>query len=780
MPVYWKIGIWLFFVAACVGVVVHTRFSADLTAFLPRSPVPAQKVLVEQLRHGSGSRIILLAVEGGAQERLASVSKDLSRRLSRQDAFAAVKNGENARIQKERSYLWHNRYLLSPDVTSRKFSPIRLRQALESDLEMLESPASMLIKDRVGSDPTGEFLHLLKPFNARVGTQTRDGVWFSADGRRALLVVQTKAPASDIDSQKKALTVIRNAFRQSNGSPGLTLLESGPGVFSVHIRDQIHEDARRFFMVASLLVSGLLLASYRSFLILGLALVPVASGVLAGVAAVSVGFGLVHGITLGFGATLIGEAVDYAIYLFTQTTPESPPEKTLSRIWPTLSLGVSTSICGFSALLFSDFSELAQLGLFSIAGLLVAVSVTRWVLPSLLPDNFSPARLTMLGPMVLFLGKSASRLRYPLLLGVVSAAFFIGLQHGKLWGNLSDLSPVSHKDQKLEDDLERDIGAPDARFLIVVSANSAENALITSEKIAVLLRKLEGKGIISGFDFPARYLPSQASQRARQAALPTPMELRSNLDQALVGLPFHKDIFDPFVREVADSKTRRLLDRASLEGTDLELALNALLIQHDRRWEAIISLRGVKEPRYLSRSIAQFPQPDVVFLDLKEGSNQIYRNYLHETLTLSLTGALVIVFLLAVSLGKMRRVYSVLAPLAAAVITTTALLVGFGQKLTIFNLVGLLLVVAIGSNYSLFFERQNASSRVRERTISSLVLANLSTVIGFGTLSFSRIPILHGIGATVGIGAFLSLVFSAVLTARDHPDEDPSEQARRA
>ena len=65
-----------------------------------------------------------------------------------------------------------------------------------------------------------------------------------------------------------------------------------------------------------------------------LGLLPVASGALAGIAAVSLGFGSIHGITLGFGATLIGEGVDYAVYLFTQTDRKTP-QTTLQRIWPT-------------------------------------------------------------------------------------------------------------------------------------------------------------------------------------------------------------------------------------------------------------------------------------------------------------------------------------------------------------------------------------------------------------------------------------------------------------
>ncbi|HKA38377.1 MAG TPA: MMPL family transporter, partial [Burkholderiales bacterium] len=89
-----------------------------------------------------------------------------------------------------------------------------------------------------------------------------------------------------------------------------------------------------------------------------------------------------------------------------------------------------------------------------------------------------------------------------------------------------------------------------------------------------------------------------------------------------------------------------------------------------------------------------------------------------------------------------------------------------GRELSIFHLVGLLLVVAVGSNYSLFFDRQAPSGTDRERTIVSLLFAAVTTMIGFGLLSFSSVPVLHAIGSTVGLGAILALLFSAVLHRR--------------
>jgi predicted exporter len=134
--------------------------------------------------------------------------------------------------------------------------------------------------------------------------------------------------------------------------------------------------------------------------------------------------------------------------------------------------------------------------------------------------------------------------------------------------------------------------------------------------------------------------------------------------------------------------------------------------------------------------------------------------------TYSLLGAAAIMLLLLASLRSAHRVVTVLAPLAAALIVTLAVLLASGTALTIFHIVGLLLVVAIGSNYALFFERRAADEAERERTLVSLMFANVTTLIGFGLLVFSKVPLLHAIGGTVGVGAMLSLVFSAVLMGR--------------
>jgi predicted exporter len=828
------IAIWLAGLLICGAVIARTHLSTDMSAFLPRSANPAQQILVDQLREGVVSRLILLAIEGADPDTLAAVSKSMAHDLRANPGLGLVNNGETDALSKDRDVLWDNRYLLSPAVTPEHFSAAALHQALEADIGLLNSDLGLLAKRTIPADPTGEMTRLLETFISGPRPETHDGVWMAPGGGRALLMVQTQAAGFDLNGQQQALLRIEAAFAAARhaipAAAQTRLIESGPPVFAVHTRDSMKQDVARLSAIATVLVAAVLLLAYRSARVLVLALLPVLSGVIGGIAAVSLSFGFVHGITLGFGVTLIGEAVDYAIYLFTQTEPGAAPSMTLRRIWPTLLLGMLTSVCGFSAMLFSSFTGFAQLGLFTIAGLLIALTVTRFVLPALLPEQ-SPFHGATLFAVPLAALMRHARAARPVVLGLTLACVVaLALHPGRYWETeIASMSPLPAADKQIDDQLRRETGAPDVRYFLIVPAPDRQEALAASERIAARLDRLVAAGGLAGFDFPARLLPSEATQRARQAAIPDPATLAANLAQGVAGTAFRADVFAPFLADAAAAVRQPLLERRDLDGTNLAARVDSLLVRQAHGWTALLSLRGVVNPARLAADVAGFNEAGLLFLDLRTESDRLLDAYLHEALTLSLVGGLVIVALLSVSLRRPRRIAAVLAPLAAAVICTAAVLLVTGGTLSIFNLFGLLLVVAVGSNYCLFFERGEASFGVhrhgapfprhgasfprhdasfprhdasfprhgppptwsgegrdggqsagndrvlnqtattaRQRMVASLVLANLCTVIGFGILSFSRFPVLHGIGVTVAIGAFLCLLFGAIVNA-PHP-----------
>ena len=394
---------WLVFVAACAAVAAHARFTADMSAFLPEAATPAQRLLVGELREGVASRLLLVGIEGAEPDKLAALSRALAKRLQGRAEFVYVANGDAALAQADRDFLFAHRYVLSPGVAPGRFDRASLAAALERGYEALASPAGALVRRYLPADPTGEFVRVLGSLEAGERPPTHLGVWMSRDQRTALLLVQTAAPGFDLDAQEANLALIGEAFtaaRDEAGAPGAVLQRSGPAVFAVLSRETIRGDVRRLSAIATAIVAGMLLLAFRSLAVLGLAFVPVATGALAGVAAVAIAFGTVHGITLGFGVVLIGEAIDYAIYFFAQRSPAEPPAASFARIWPTLRLGLAVSAASFCAMLFSGFTGLAQLGLFAVVGLVVAAAVTRWVLPGIPVRAAEPGGVALVARLV--------------------------------------------------------------------------------------------------------------------------------------------------------------------------------------------------------------------------------------------------------------------------------------------------------------------------------------------------------------------------------------------
>ena len=386
--------VWLLCLLAALIVVFRAHYITDLSAFLPRNPTPSQQLLVDQLRDGPAARLILIAIEGGSAESRAKVSIAMAAGLRRDLQFAAVNNGEAEAEQSSREFLFKHRYLLSDQVNAARFSAAGLHDAISDTIGDLASPSGLLFKSLLPRDPTGELPHIVEQLSVGAGPESRDGVWVAEGGARALAVAQTAALGSDTDAQQRAITAIRTAFdaavKHSQAS-GVVLRLSGPGVFAVAARAKIEHAAVRLSLLSSLIVVWLLLAVYRSVTVLALGLLPVATAAIAGIAAVALGFGAVHGITLGFGITLIGESVDYSIYFFLQSGSGAgrDADSWKQRWWPTVRLGMLTSVCGFASLLPSGFPGLQQLGFYSICGLIAAALVTRFVLPALQPNSLA-------------------------------------------------------------------------------------------------------------------------------------------------------------------------------------------------------------------------------------------------------------------------------------------------------------------------------------------------------------------------------------------------------
>ncbi len=117
------VAVWLLALGALGFFAVRSlRISTDLRSFMPPPQTADQKLLMDQIGEGPGTRLLLLSIEGAKTDSLAALSRGLADALRSDAHFGQVVNGAFDFAALDTTWLPY-RYLLSPTLNAR----IRLR-----------------------------------------------------------------------------------------------------------------------------------------------------------------------------------------------------------------------------------------------------------------------------------------------------------------------------------------------------------------------------------------------------------------------------------------------------------------------------------------------------------------------------------------------------------------------------------------------------------------------------------------------------------------------------
>ena len=417
--------------------------------------------------------------------------------------------------------------------------------------------------------------------------------------------------------------------------------------------------------------------------------------------------------TLGFGTTLIGEAVDYAIYYLIQARARPCRQRRArwraTRSWPTVRLGLLTSVCGFAAL--------RVLGL-SRAGAARRVldrrpgrrgARRRATCCRCWPDGASgragraTARARRCGAR-----GSRCRARAGRSLALSAAAVLVLAVHRDRWrADLSSTEPGRRPTLvRLDAELRADIGASDAGTLVVVPAPT-EQALRRAEAAGARLDALVDAGALRGYDSVARLLPSVRDAAARRAACP--MRRRcARLAEATARRSAAGRAAGALRRRRA-GRTRAGAARPRRARAARALAPRSTRCCSSARRglartaEPAAGERAPIDAARLRSRLATCPAPRS-WTSSRE-LDALYAHYLHEAFVQVMAGARRGGRAAGLRLRSARRLRRCSRRSRAPSCWCSAALALAGTALGILHLVGLLLVVAVGSNYALFFDQ---------------------------------------------------------------------------
>lgn len=735
--------------------------STDLRSFMPAPTTPDQRLLMEQVGDGPGSRLLLVSIDGAPDDRLAALSQGLVKALQHDQRYSQVLNG-NFDLAALDPALLPYRYLLSPTLDHQRLDEAYLADQLEQRLDELSSPAASLLKDLLPRDPTLEMLELARRWAPAKSPELHDGVWFSAR-HEALLLVQTVAAGFDPGAQRQAIDGIQRAFDALPDRAGARLTLSGPGYFSVVVGEQTRHQADWIGRISTVGFIALLLLAYRSFSSLLLSALPIASAALTGIAALTIAFPEVHGITLAFGFTLLGVAQEYPIRVLSHRRAGEDAVQSVRSLWPLLLTAIASACIAYLAFYASGVNGLKQLAVFTIVGLLVAGFSTRYLLPHLLPRRVRDvAGMRWLMRARDLVDRLPRRRWIPAAVAAL-IVLLLAVAPPPFWqNNLAALTPLPQDLLQHDARLREALGAPDVRYLLVLQAPTEQGVLALSETLQPQVDALVARHAVDALELPSRYLPSVAVQRERQRQLPDRATLQHALDGALQGLPFQAGLFQPFVDDVQTARQLPALTPERYAQTPLGQRLAAMLLQRDGHWLGLGTVSGVHDVAAL-RTLGDNSAGSVRLLDLKAASESLVVDYRTRILQALLVASILLVLTISLALRSMRRAWHVLAPMTLATFLVLAVERAMGIEISLFHLVALILAGGLGLHYALFFERDTGDPAEQRRTLHATIVCVLSALLVFGMLAWSTIPVLRAIGLTVSLGVAFHFCLSILM-----------------
>ena len=760
----------LTWVALLISAIVYLAGSlhvvSDITQFMPNNHKDKNvQLLLDELQEGNTARLLILSLKGLDGKELAKLSRKIKINLSSNPAFNLIHNGQNTLspndfIMGEYKSLYKYRYLLSSPTS---FSEKSLHNSLNNRLAEFRSGIS-IFKHTLSSDPQNHFASYLQTFSERANNIHHYGVWFDKEKTSALLLIELILEDFNLDKQEAAINTIYKTVSNLSSDKNLQIDITGTPIMAVKTRAAIQSTSKTLSTIALILMSLLFIWAYRSLPLFFIAMLPLLSAVIAALTITNIIFQQVHGIIIAFGITLLGVCLDYPVHLFSHQNKTASPQQTILSIWPTLRLGVITTSLAYLAMLGTGFAGLSQLSVFAISGLIVSLLVTRWIIPSWLKQNIKKPQHNYL----LFLSQLRFTFHQKMFAGISIVLFCtltLAVNFDSIWSkNISDISPIPESAKKLDRELRLSVGAPDVNHVFLLKHKDPEQLLQNTEALLTQIDSLKKRNLVKNIFSISDFIPSNKTQLLYQQQLPETSQLENNLLKSLFDLPFKKDLFKTFISDVEQSKKLPPLTIKEALDSPLGKHLQQDLFFKNNEWVSIIRLTGVKSEVSLLDWLSNNPKVNESYLNLRVATSSLMSDY-QETALFRLLLGTSILSLILFSVRSRLRASMILLPVILAVALSLSIQVSLGTQLTLFHILALLLIVGIGLDYSLFFDRSWTSLEDYQHRLHGIFVSASSTLITFGILGFSDIPVLAALGKTVTYGVLgcfvLTLVFNS-------------------
>lgn len=799
------------------------RFDTDILNLLPRN-APEVQTLREALDEFGSIDLLVLGIRVppevgvGPYEELAN---RLGQELADLESLAQVdyKLGELDEIFT--TFLPNSLLFLDQEgreLVAVKLSDDAVRQRARELRRLIGTPQSLAFKQLMLRDPIGLAEVFMDQFaNSKSGLQVdwASGYFLSRDHQMLLVLAEPIEPPQNVDFVKEMMVevegVIDGALAQwadisGEDTPPPEVVLGGRYVVALGDDTLIRRDVTINMVTSMLGVLLLFLFAFRRLGLLFYAFIPLASGLILTFGFAAITFGRLSAATSGVAALLIGLGIDFVIVSYGRYVEERTAGQDLEGALAKMSgtsgravlVGAITSAATFYAFGVTDFTGLFQMGLLTGTGILFCMVAVLTLLPAMLAWSEDHHQRRNREVRLYLHGLGSSRLirfsmRRPVLVLMIGMAITIGAGLMALRLEFHDsvqaMRPKGNPGVAVREEVAERFGLGFEQMMLLIEGDSMAEVLELAEQAAIQAEGLVDAGVLVGYDAVTSLIPPVDRQQENLAWLAaarqegrTGANIRQVFAESLAAEGMRLDPFEPGLDLLA-----RAVDRNRLIGIEdfddspqTARLLDRYLTTDGQRWKGVVYL--LPPPRIWRREAP--PETLEMAESLGDrvqltGGNVVSRflreRVLADAVLAAILGFVLVGILLWMDFRQLPATLISLAPLVVGIVWMLGAMAALGESMNFMNIFVTTMIIGIGVDYGIHLLHrylESAGKSVRDleeglvETGKAVVLAALSTTVGFGSLSLSHYPGLQSMGKVAILGALsTALVAITVLPA---------------
>lgn len=455
-------------------------------------------------------------------------------------------------------------------------------------------------------------------------------------------------------------------------------------------------------------------------------------------------------LVVGFGSTIAGITIDYAIHAYVVSRTEQRVEN-LKRIRLPVILSAVTTLCVFVAFCFSSIPAYRQLGCFASIAILVSLVYALIGLPHFIPVAKKNEAAE---------GETLSRHLFKpsmawIVVGCSIVAFIVGLVGVRLLKFDANVSKLDGTPAAVMAEEERAVklwgGGESHSAILSVEAPSEEAALRLNDQLysALLKEGLAAQEVSS----LSPLFPSDATRlqnRKQWCAFWSNARVdafRQNIQKAAAEMGFSEDAFSSFWS---------LFEMWQTDDVKASEPIGFLQPLRERFIHAGQMVRVTTfvadDPRLLK--IAERVKKDIPSLKIVSRlafSKQLSSAFAHEIILVTELAGVFIIFVTVLWIRRPFMIALAVLPPIAGVIWGCAAMVFIGRSLDVSNLIAGIMVLGLCIDYGIcmvFAYRDGIQNHV----FKAVTLSAVTTILGAGVLLLAKHPALFSIGVTLVAG----------------------------